>query len=195
MRSAARSATDCRNAPEVVQLGLQPGHAHVPGRERLPHVLALLAEVPLDCVRLRLLARERGDDVDAQSSASRGEVEVEADARPSIVPRREKSTCVLAPPSRLSSSTSWFAAPAVAHRRPAAAAAGRAGVAEGEVVLLDRDDVREVGTDLELELECQRREALVPEHEHVLHPVAHEPLARDRERVLHEPVRDGVACR
>ena len=66
------------------------------------------------------------------------------------------------------------------------------GVAEREVVLLDRDDVREVGADVERELEAERSCRLVPDDEVILHPLAHESLARDRERVLREPVGDGV---
>jgi len=55
-------------------------------------------------------------------------------------------------------------------------------VAEREVVLLDRDDVREVGADVERQLEAQRLAALVPQREMILHPLADEALAQSRRR-------------
>ena len=110
---------------------------------------------------------------------------------PSISPGRENSTCVFALPCG-SSSTNWLApSPRTAagwRERPCVQR-----VAEREVVLLDRDDVGEIGADVERELEAKRRRSLVPDDEVVLHAVADEALAGDRERVLHEPVRDGVA--
>ena len=68
----------------------------------------------------------------------------------------------------------------------------RLGVTEREVVLLDRDDVREVGADLELELERERLGALVAQDQVILHPLADEALAGDRERVLREARDDRV---
>ena len=67
------------------------------------------------------------------------------------------------------------------------------GVAEREVVLLDRDDVGEVGADLECELEAERHTALVPQLEMVLHALADKACPCDRERVLREPRHDRVA--
>src|SRR5207253_9567769 len=66
-------------------------------------------------------------------------------------------------------------------------------VAEGEVVLLHRHDVREVGADLEPELEGDRFHALVPYDDVVLHPLADEALALDRQDVLLQPARERVA--
>ena len=66
-------------------------------------------------------------------------------------------------------------------------------VAEREVVLLDREDVREVGPELERELERDRLERLVLDRDVVLHPDADEAGARDRELVLVQPLRERVA--
>ncbi len=66
-------------------------------------------------------------------------------------------------------------------------------VAESEVVLLDGDDVGEVRPHLELELEAQRLGRLVADGHVILHPIADEPLAHDRERVLRQPARKRVA--
>ena len=77
---------------------------------------------------------------------------------PSICPARERSTCVFAPPSRAPR------ARAGSRRRRADGRGLRQRprvqrVAEREVVLLDRDDVREVGADLERELEARAARA------------------------------------
>src|SRR3954451_908881 len=66
-------------------------------------------------------------------------------------------------------------------------------VTEGEVEVLDGEDVREVGADVELHVELDGLHALVLEHERVLHPVADEALAPDREHVRSEPGRQWVA--
>ena len=59
-------------------------------------------------------------------------------------------------------------------------------IAEGEVVLLDADDVREVGGELELQAEGHRLAGLVVDREMILHAVADEAPAHDGERVLGE---------
>ncbi len=66
-------------------------------------------------------------------------------------------------------------------------------VAEREVVLLHRHDVREVGAELEAELERDGFQRLVLERDVVLHPVAYEAQARDRDLVLVEPAGQRVA--
>ena len=65
-------------------------------------------------------------------------------------------------------------------------------IAEGEVVFLDRENVREVGLELELELERLSLHALVLRDDHVLHRLAHEPLSEDRDDVLLEPAGERV---
>ena len=71
--------------------------------------------------------------------------------------------------------------------------AGALGVAEGEIVVLDREDVREVGLELERELEGERFHALVLDDDHVLHPLADEAVPGDRDRVLGQAACDRVA--
>ena len=70
---------------------------------------------------------------------------------------------------------------------------GVLGIAEREVPVLDGEDVREVVPDLEGELELDAPVRVVLDDYVVLHPVADEPLARDRELVLAEAAHDRVA--
>ena len=63
---------------------------------------------------------------------------------------------------------------------------------EREVVLLDGEDVREVGADLERELELDGMLRVVHDDDVLLHAVADEAVAPDREHVLLEPAGDGV---
>ena len=65
-------------------------------------------------------------------------------------------------------------------------------VAEREVVLLHRQDVREVGRELDRQLEGERRPRVVRDRDPVLHPGADEPLPCDRELVELESARHGV---
>ena len=66
-------------------------------------------------------------------------------------------------------------------------------VAEREVVLLDREDVREVGGQLERQLEGERLHRLVLDDDPVLHALADEAVPDDRDRVLRQPVGERVA--
>ena len=66
-------------------------------------------------------------------------------------------------------------------------------IAEREVVLLHGDDVREVGAELERELELEPVHALVAHRNPLLQPRAHEPPACDRERVARQAVERRVA--
>ena len=79
------------------------------------------------------------------------------------------------------------------HRHGLGQRLGTHRVAEREVVRLDREDVREVGLDLELELELLALHALVLGDDYVLHRLADEPLAENRDDVLLEPARERVA--
>jgi hypothetical protein len=68
------------------------------------------------------------------------------------------------------------------------------GVAEGEVVALHREDVREVGAELDLDREGDRDHALVPEDDALGQSgAADEPLARDGDGVRLEVLGRGVA--
>ena len=59
-------------------------------------------------------------------------------------------------------------------------------------MLLDGEDVGEVGAELQRELERDRLERLVLDRDVVLHPLADEAGARDRELVLVEPLASGL---
>ena len=65
-------------------------------------------------------------------------------------------------------------------------------VSEREVVLLDGEDVREVGADLERELELDGMRCVVHDDDVLLHAVADEAVAPDREHVLLEAACDRV---
>jgi len=60
-------------------------------------------------------------------------------------------------------------------------------------VELDRDDVSEVRSDLESQRELEALHALVPHRDPLLHPRAHESLARDRERIARDLPVSGIA--
>ena len=66
------------------------------------------------------------------------------------------------------------------------------GVAEGEVVSLDGEDVREVGADLERELELDGPRRVVLDDDVLLHAVTDEAVATDGDLVRPEPADDGV---
>ena len=67
-------------------------------------------------------------------------------------------------------------------------------VAEGEVVALDGEDVREVGAELDLDGEADRAHALVPERDALGQPGrADEPLTRDGDRVRLEVLGRRIA--
>ncbi len=67
------------------------------------------------------------------------------------------------------------------------------GISEREVVLLHGDDVREVGAELEGELELEPIHALVADRDPLLEPGSDEPAAGDRERVARKSVQRRVA--
>ena len=170
--------------------------AQLPRGQRLAHAAALLAEAALDRPRLDdVVAVQRRDDVDAHVPAlARLELELPDDPRRAhlaglrddqlraqlvvAVSLLEHELVVLAVEPRLDGGGEW----ARAHR-----------VAEREVVLLDRQDVGEVRRCLEPELERDRAHRLVLDHDLVLHPLADEPLALDREAVLREAAGERVA--
>ena len=66
-------------------------------------------------------------------------------------------------------------------------------VAEGEVVLLDGQDVCEVRAQLEGDVERERLHALVLDNDQVLHALADEPVPRDRDGVVRQPPNRRVA--
>ena len=66
-------------------------------------------------------------------------------------------------------------------------------IAEREVVLLDREDVREVAGELDLQRERERAAGVVVNDERVLHPGGDVTPARDRQLVAPEAAGEWVA--
>ena len=66
-------------------------------------------------------------------------------------------------------------------------------VPEREVVILDAEDVREVGGELEPDLELDGLHRSVLEDHHILHALADEPLARHQHLVLTQSAGERVA--
>ena len=160
-----------------------------------PHVVALRAEAALDRDRVQpRLRRARGRRRRAAASARAAPSSSWNSTRgPSIAARLREEHLRLRAAVRRLLEHELVRGRVEAGRRRRRQRPRRLGVAEREVVLLDGDDVREVGADLELELERERLGALVAEDQVILHPLADEALARDRERVLGEPRNDRVA--
>ena len=101
---------------------------------------------------------------------------------PSTSPRSERITCVRA---ALSGSTNrnWLSPSSNTGVDRGRQRLGRLRIAEREVVVLDGEDVREVGAEAERELERDRLHGVVLDAEVILHSHADEALARDREHV------------
>ena len=146
MRSAARSLTERRNAwLSVSQLAFTCGTLEVPGGERVADVRELLAERRAGrCGRARTV--EQHLDHELPPLAARRARPSRRRSSRSWRPGCENSTCVRV----------VAVGEARASRRSSQAAGGRRrqrlrvlGVAEREVVLLDREDVREVAAELE----------------------------------------------
>jgi hypothetical protein len=154
----------------------------------------LLAEAALGGERCLLLAGDRRDDVDSQVPAlPRRELDGEADQRAvglavlgedHLRPRRAAAVLL---------EHELVAVGVEAHGGGRRQRSRVQRVAEREVVLLHRDDVREVGADEQLDGEGDGLGALVPHRDVVLHADADEALAHDREHVLLEAAREGVA--
>ena len=180
---------------EVVPARVELRDAQPPGRDRVHHSVALVAEAPLDLLRHRHLAVEGGRHVDPEVPAlARLELDPVAHSRAVRLPRGREDD--LRPRHVSVSAVLQQQLPVVAvvvdrDERRQRLRAQR--VAEREVVLLDREDVGEVGAELERELERDRLERLVLDGDVVLHPDADEAVARDRELVLLESVRERVA--
>ena len=179
--------------PEVVVARPQLRHAQPPGRERVAHVLPLGAELELDRAGRRLLAVQRRRDVEPEAPAlprrERDRVaHVRAVGRAALGQDHLRARAAVT----VGREDELVAALVEADGRGRRERTGVQRVAEREVVLLDGDDVREVGLDHELELERDRLGALVADGDVVLHPFADEALAHDREHVLAEAARERV---
>ena len=157
----------------------------------IAHVHELLAEAPLAPSR-RIWSPSRSAMTSMRSSTPRAAPSstCQRDVEPSTAPGCERITCVRAPAVR-STNTNWLCS-ASKSAAPAAAAAARVGVAEREVVLLDREDVREVAAEREADLERERLHRSLRITIRVLHAVADEALPRDRQRVLRKAARGGL---
>ena len=187
IRSAARSATDWRERlPKVVARRVRSRgtlRCHAASDSRTCSRSS--PKLPLDDVRLRLRARERRDDVDAQlPELARGELEPEADARAVDLARPREEHLRLRAVPRASSRTSWFEA---ASKRTAAGRGSGGAVSglpsEKSCSFTEMMSAKSVATSSSSS-NASGRPADVQQHHVILHPLADEALARDRERVL-----------
>ena len=180
--------------PHVLATRLQARHPQAPRGQRLVHVLALGAEAALDDVRLGLLAVDRVHDVDPQVPTLAGrKTQLVADARLGRGAHAREQHLGLGAAAAVLFEHELIRRRVVTHRHRVRQRPRRERVAEREVVLLDGDDVREVGADLQRELELELLLPLVAEDEMILHARADEARPRDRERVLRQPRHGRVA--
>ena len=172
---------------------LQPRHAGArpssdsPGRARAPRRSAARRRAAAPPRRERR-RRRRSAGPSAPAARGRGRSGPEAvDARPCARADLRLGAAVRSPRARAGCRL------VVADRGGRRQRPGVERVAEGEVVLLDRDDVREVGADLELELERERRSCPRCGARGVLHPLARRS-ARARSRASPARARRRPGC-
>ena len=138
---------------ERVAARSQLWHVQPPRGERVADVRTFVAEMLLDGRRRRLLAAQRGDDVDPQLPAlPRLELDRKPDRAPVALARAGEDHLGPRVPRAVLRQHELVAV-ALAHICGRRQRPRLLGIAEREIVLLDRDDVREVGAHLELELE------------------------------------------
>ena len=170
------------------------GHAQLPRVERLLHPGALVAEVPLGGGRrARRPVRRPDDDVHAQLPLlARLQQDVIGNA--ATVDRAAAREDHLRPAESFAIGEHELVVRIVElgrHRLRQRLRVAR--VSEREVPLLDRDDVREVGAELDPELQLHRLGRLVLEDDVILHSFADEALTLDRDRVERQLVRARIA--
>ena len=187
MRSAARSETErsyeCLSGSQVVSSsGTRSCQAGSESRTR-----ASRRRAP----RPSVAPRGRGRRVGQLPAPARRELDPVADGAAVDLPSSEKATWVRARLLRRSSRTSRSPSSRVSTGVGERLGARR--VAEREVVLLDREDVREVVRHLDRELERDRLPGHVLDRDPLLHRVRDEALPDDRDRVLRETVGQRVA--
>ncbi len=182
-------------ALEDVPAGAELRDAQAPGRHRVHHVFALVAEAALDHLRHHHLAVERRDEVHAQVPAlPRLELDPVLDDRALEVAERREDDLRPGQAGVAVVFEQELALVGVVPRSPDRRQRLRPQrIAEREVVLLDREDVGEVAAELEREVERDRVERLVLDREVVLHALADEAEAGDRELILLEAARERVA--
>ncbi len=180
--------------PELVPRRLHPRHVHLPCVERLAHARTLLAEVTVDAARrTRRPPGAAGDHVDTQlPPLPRLQLHVVGDAarrrRPALGQDHLRAA------EAVTVGEEVLVAVAVELRLDRLRQRLRVRrVAEREVPFLHREDVREVGAELDADGQLERRHRLVLQHEVVLHAVADETLAADGDRVERQRVRQRVA--
>ena len=169
---------------ERVPVGFEPRHGHIPDGKRLADAVAFLAEVPLDLHR-RLHCgpgRERQDVETQVPTPTRLELDLELDAvaRDGALTRDDDlRRCV---------------ARRVVEQKAIvlgieAAADWRwerlrvCGIAEGEVPVLDGDDVGEIGVERDAHAKRERLHRHVRQQHVILHAGADEALALNRQGV------------
>ena len=169
---------------KVVPRGPELGHPELPSRERRLDSLPLLAEPPLGDTRHDHFAVEARDDLDVHIPGGTGlELDPVADLPRLLgVARLRQDHLRLRVPGVVLDHELVLGLLEADFGGRRQLRAGR--VAEGEVVVLDREDVCEIVGELERQLERDRLHGVVVKDQPVLHPFPDEPVARDRDRVL-----------
>ncbi len=179
---------------ELVPRRAQLRDPQAPGRERRAHARELVAEPPLGAVDGRPDAVVGRDDVDAQAPAlARLELDPERHGRVGRLAALGEDDLGEPVEVRVLAGEHELVVAGLVDgldRRRQRARVLR--VPEREVVLLDGEDVREVVPELHREVEGDQPAGVVRDDDVLLHRVADEALAADRELVLHEPARHGV---
>jgi hypothetical protein len=182
-------------ARQVLPARAQLRYAQLPRGQRVAHTADLLAEAPLcEARRHRLAVRER-EHVDVELPAlARLERDAVADQAVRRLPALREDDLGRVHEVRVDVLDQELIALVVeGAAQPRRQRVGAERVAEREVVVLDREDVGEVGADLHCEVELDRLHALVDHEDRVLHPLADEALTPDREGVLRKAVAGPVA--
>jgi hypothetical protein len=179
--------------PELVPRRRQARQPQRPRVERFADAGALSAEPALDELGMLDRAFERDRDVDAHvPRLVRCENDrIANDSRSAVPGAREHDLRAPAATVALLQHDSACSLVEVSLRRRRELRCGE-WIAEREIVLLDADDVCEIGAEVQLDGECQRRPGLVAEHEVILEPLTDETMPRDREGVLVEAARERI---
>src|SRR5215211_8850183 len=171
---------------KVVPVSPELWHAQLPRRERVAYVDELLAEATLDHPRSRLVALDVGMDVDANvPHRARRELDAPAD-RPAVDLAALGEDHLRARAALRIDEEELVVACVEARLYRLGQGLRRLGIAEREVVVLHREDVREVAAEPERKLERDRLHRVVVDAQGVLHAVADEALAGDRDDVGRE---------
>ena len=168
---------------QVIPARAQLWHAELPGGERGPDAIDLVAEVAFRRARDELHAVEDGEHVQAElPAAARLELDPVADGAPVDDTAMRQEHLGLAV-EVVGGAEEKLVLALVEERRNEVRQPRSLGIAEREVERLDREDVGEVRPQLERELELDALLGMVDEDDVLLHPVADEAPPRDRDLI------------